>query len=91
MFSLLNWLQDDLELYEGLWSSKISFIISGAISILNLQWFLLNIRPFKYSQHLRRPTNHLQILKQFNGVTSQTFTLLLKVNYSKKTNMKENI
>ena len=36
MFSLLNWLQGDLKLYEGFYSSKISFIISGAILFLTL-------------------------------------------------------
>ena len=36
MFSLLNWLQDDLKLYEGFCSSKMAFIISGAIACLTL-------------------------------------------------------
>ena len=36
MFSLLNWLQDYLKLYNGFCSSKISFIISGAIPLLTL-------------------------------------------------------
>ena len=37
MFSLLNWLQDDLKLHEGFWSSKMPFIISGAIPFLTSQ------------------------------------------------------
>ena len=36
MFSLLNWLQVDLKLYEGFCSSKMSFIIFGAIPFLTL-------------------------------------------------------
>ena len=36
MLSLLNWLQDDLKLYEGFSSSEMPFIISGAIPFLTL-------------------------------------------------------
>ena len=35
MVSFLNWLQDDLKLYEGLCSSKVSFISSGENSNIN--------------------------------------------------------
>ena len=40
MFSLLNGLQDNLKLYEGFFSSKISFIISGAIPFLTYRFLL---------------------------------------------------
>ena len=42
MFSLLNWLQVDLKLYDGFCSSKMSFIISGAIPLFTIPLFQIS-------------------------------------------------
>ena len=46
MFSLLNWLQGDLKLYEGFCILKIYFIKSGAIPFLTFRYMSQGLQIF---------------------------------------------